>query len=72
MIASLDMTIEQNERKITNIKKKIIELLSSKNVTIRDLASLIGAPVSTFPAITFGRLYYRKLETLNQYFEHSI
>ena len=64
IISSLDMTMELNERKITDIKKKISELLSSENVTVRDLASLIGTLVSAFPAITFGRLYYRKLETL--------
>ena len=56
------MTIKLNERRIADIKK--IELLNSKSVTIRDLAFLISTPVSTFPAIAFGRLYYRKLEML--------
>ena len=45
IISSLDMTIKLNERKIADIKKKIIELLNSKNVTIRNLASLIGTLV---------------------------
>ena len=64
IISSLDMTIRLNEKKIADIKKKIIEFLNSKNVIIRDLASLIGTLVSTFPAIAFRRLYYRKLEML--------
>ena len=64
IISSLDMTVRLNEKKIADIKKKVIEFFNSKNVTIRDLASLIGTLVSTFSAIAFGRLYYRKLEML--------
>ncbi|GFO38922.1 transposon ty3-i Gag-Pol polyprotein [Plakobranchus ocellatus] len=32
------------------------------NVEVRELASLIGTLVSTFPAIEYGPLYYRNLE----------
>ena len=41
---------------------KIGTFLSNLQPKIRDLASVIGTLVSLFPAMSFGKLYYRNLE----------
>ena len=38
------------------------ELLDSKHITICDVAHGIGLLVSSFPAVQYGELYYRRLE----------
>ena len=37
-------------------------LLKSKKIVIRELAAFIGTVVSSFPAVTYGPLFYRYLE----------
>ncbi len=47
-------------------REKIVDisnnLLTRSHITILEVASLVGLLVSTFPAVTFGPLYYRALE----------
>ena len=64
IICSKEMSIRLSHRKISQIKLKICTLLSQERVSIRELASIIGSLIATFPAITYydGKLYYRKLE----------
>ena len=48
--------------KVLKIKDKCSTLCMSHNLSIRDVASVIGSIVSTFPAVKFGPLHYRALE----------
>ena len=41
---------------------KLTLSLAISNKKIRDLASAIGTLVSLFPAMPFGKLYYRNFE----------
>ena len=41
---------------------KCQHFLTSTSVSIRDVASLIGTLVSTFPGVDYGALHYRTLE----------
>ena len=60
------------------IKLNIFTVLSQERVSTRELASVIGSLVATFPATTYGKLCYRKLEILISLksskgnFEHKI
>ena len=62
VINSIDMTMELTEEK----KLKILDLCKSvttgKAISIRKLASIIGNLVSSFPAVPYGKLFYRNLE----------
>ena len=62
IINSNTMTVTLTTEKKDLFKKLINEVLSSKTIRIRKLACVIGKIVSSFPASTYGPLYYRKLE----------
>ena len=54
---SISLTLEKKQ-KIYALCKKCLEIIP----TIRELAKLIGHCVASFPAVTYGPLYYRELE----------
>ena len=56
---SLTMTISLTQEKSSKLISKISNLMSKNVCHIRDLASLIAI----FPAVTFGKLHYRALES---------
>ncbi len=56
------MTISLSADKAESIRKQISSLLSDEKITIRDLASLTGMLVATFPAFLRGKLHYRALQ----------
>ena len=56
------MTVSLTHKKVRNIVTTCVQFLQSQQTTIRELASLIGTLVSTFPGVEFGPLYYRALE----------
>ena len=56
------MTVTLTGTKITKIVATYQQYLTRKFMTIREVASLIGTLVSTFPGVQFGPLHYRKLE----------
>ena len=63
VISFFDMTIIRTERKIDDIKKKILDLLNSKNVTIGNLTywyTNLNFPYDYFWKVV---LYSRKMET---------
>ena len=62
LIKSKDMTIKLTDNKVHRIRDKILTLLTMKNPTIRDLVSVIGSVIATFPAIPFGTMNYRNAE----------
>ena len=56
------MTIRLTDAKILCIREKILNFLALRKPTIKELASVIGMLISTFPAIPYGKLHYRNLE----------
>ena len=62
VIDSVRMTVSLPEEKKTKILLLIGSVLSREDVRIRDVASLIGNFVSSFPGSMYGPLYYRNIE----------
>ena len=56
------MKIKLTDCKPGKIISKIKKLLYEGKQTIRDLASVIGSLVATFPVLPYGKLQYRELE----------
>ena len=56
------MNVTLPSTKVLKIKDKCSKLYMSHNLSIRDVASVIGLIVSTFPAVKFGPLHYSSLE----------
>jgi len=56
--------VSLSEDKRSNIIKKASKVLTSKEISVRCLARLIGTFVATFPAVEYGPLFYRELELL--------
>ena len=57
------MTITLTDKKKDKIFRMCSDILEIKhNVTIREVASLIGNLVASFPALSHGELFYRSLE----------
>ena len=50
------------DEKKNNIKTLLIICLHSHQVSIRELAIILGKIVASFPAVTFEPLHYRHLE----------
>ena len=61
-IDSRNMTISLTFEKKMKIKKLCTNLCTMKIISIRDLASVIGNLVASFPAVPYGPLFYRYLE----------
>ena len=59
---SITMTVTLTKEKATNIKQKCATILAAKQVTILNLAQVIGHLVSSFPGAEHGPLYCRSLE----------
>ena len=62
MISSLDMNISFTTEKKTSLLELCHKIVQSSQITIRDLARLIGQLVSSFPGVAYGPLFYRDLE----------
>ena len=62
IIDSTSMTVtlspERKEKMLLSCKR----LIKARDISIRDLAKVIGLIVSSFPAVKFGPLHYRHLE----------
>ena len=61
-INSKNMTVSLTSKKQDKIRNMAIELLNSRKVTIRDLASFIGNLVATQPAVPLAPLRYKYIE----------
>ena len=59
---SVEVKIKLTDCKSGQIISKIKNLLYEGKQTIRDLASVIGSLVATFPVLPYGKLHYRELE----------
>ena len=62
VLDSVDMTVSLTREIAQKIIDFIHHIQSADIVIIRDVAKLIGMLVATFPAMQFGKLYYRQLE----------
>ena len=62
IIDSVHMTVEMTADKKLRIREAILELMDTHKIKIRKVARLVGLLVSSFPASTFGPLYYRYIE----------
>ena len=58
----MEIKIKLTDCKSGQIISKIKNLLYEGKQTIRDLASVIGSLVATFPVLPYGKLHYRELE----------
>ena len=62
IIDSRTMTLELPLKKVDAIKGFIRSMLEASQVTVRDLAKLIGKLTSSFIAVPYGKLFYRNLK----------
>ena len=62
VINSVTMTIQLTREKATSLQNVCTELLENSSPSIREVASVIGKIVSSYPGIMHGALYYRHLE----------
>ena len=62
VINSVTMTIQLTREKATGLQRACTELLASSSLSIREVASVIGKIVSSFPGVMHGAVYYRHLE----------
>lgn len=63
VLDSVEMTVTLTDEKILRIKETCTKIKMLTQVSIQELASLIGLLVSSFPGVIHGPLFYRSLET---------
>lgn len=61
-INSVSMTVKLTPEKAANLAETAKQTLKRKQLSIRDLAKVIGKIVAAFPGVKFGPLHYRHLE----------
>ena len=57
------MTVSMVPNKSNKIKVACHQLMSKAELTICDVASVVGLLVASFPGVTYGPLFYRALES---------
>ena len=62
LLNSVSMTIRLPPAKASYVKKSCVDLQRQTQLTIRELAHVIGLLVSSLPGVHFGELHYRQLE----------
>ena len=62
VINSVAMTIQLTREKTTSLQNVCSELLGNSSPSIREVASVIGKIVASFPGVMHGAPYYRHLE----------
>ena len=61
-INSVTMTVKLSSEKAQKIRQLCLDLLGFRKPTIRTVARVVGKMVAAFPAVLFGKLYYRQLD----------
>ena len=64
IINSVKMNVSLSEEKRDNILTLINSVLGVPHITIRKFAQVIGTLVASFPAVEYGKLFYRQMECL--------
>lgn len=62
IIDSILMVVILPQEKRENIVALCLKMQNKKTAKIREVAQVIGVLVSSFPAVDYGKLFYRKLE----------
>ena len=62
IINTIRMIVTLTDEKKTDLKEKLENLLERETLAIREVASVVGHMVASFPASAFGPLYYRNIE----------
>lgn len=65
IINSLTMSIQPTTEKAVGLKTVCVEFLRATNLSVREIASVIGRIVAAFPGVMHGSLYYRHLGKTN-------
>ncbi|KAK7109102.1 hypothetical protein V1264_013207 [Littorina saxatilis] len=66
LIDSIAMTVSLTKVRSDNLIECCKRALKVQLITIRDLAKVIGKLVASFPAVRYGPLFYRKLESVKK------
>lgn len=61
-INSVNMQVTLPQEKVENIKHLCFSLSKKDETSIKEVAKVIGTLVSVFPAVEYGKLFYRNLE----------
>ena len=61
-INSVDMVVTLTESKAHTIRQLCLDLINYKKPTIRTVAKVVGKMVASFPAVRFGKLFYRRID----------
>ena len=61
LLNSQSMSVRLTPKKVVKVIALCQKYLCNREFTIREIASLIGTLVGTFPGVDFGPLYYRSL-----------
>ena len=62
LLNNISMSIRLPPRKVTYVRQAYEDLLHQHNLTIREVAHVIGLIVSSFQGEQYGELFYRYLE----------
>ena len=62
LLNSVSMTIRLPPGKAATVQQACENLLNQDNLTIREVARVIGLIASSFPEVQFGELHYRYLK----------
>ena len=62
IIDTILMIVRLTKEKQDKVIDMCNKLLRTDKTTVRELAQVIGVLLSTFPAVEFGKLFYRELE----------
>eukprot|EP00794_Sanderia_malayensis_P013521 gene13521-14933_t len=63
IINSTTMRVTLSQEKKTTIAKECKNVLSAETLKIRDVAKIIGKIIVTFPAVKYGPLHFRSIES---------
>jgi hypothetical protein len=61
---SVSMTVKLTDVKALKLKSDCQNLLTKKNITIRDLSRVTGSMVASFPGVQYAQLFYRSSDNL--------
>ena len=56
------MTVKLKEKKTLKLKAACVNLLRKREVTLLELAKVIGIIVASFPGVQYGQLFYRRCD----------
>ena len=63
MLNSCDMTVSLSDKKKEHVRQLINNVLANP-ISMRNLAQVIGTLIVCLPAVQYGQLFYREMETI--------